>query len=144
MCMFYQELSEACSELLEKGDAFDVIDVRNRVRDLCPHDNITFRTVKYELYTYFEQGNMPGFIIGTKNITDDMGSTRSVIEFRPDPSYVKPTGNIFDNMQEPAAEVAAEDAPTPSSLLADDDDAESRSWRSKMRDFFCSGGRSPF
>jgi hypothetical protein len=132
--MFYSELRDACSELLETGEAFDVIDVRNRVRDLCPNDNISFRTVKYELYTHFEGGHMPGFVIGTKNITDEVGNVRSVIEFRPDPAYTKPTGNVFDKMHIDADEsIEDNDAVSP---VPADEAAESKSWRNKFRDFF--------
>jgi hypothetical protein len=95
--MFYSELKTACGELIERGAPFDVVQVRDRIRELRPHDNVLFREVKYELYTYFEQGNMPGFIIGTKNVIDDSGFDRNVIEFRPEVPANKPK-SIWEQM----------------------------------------------
>lgn len=95
MCMFYSELRQACNELLEKNESFDVIQVRDRIRELSSDQSIAFRDVKYELYTYFEQGGLPGFVIGTKTIEKDDYTVQSVIEYRLEKVEQKPKGSVF-------------------------------------------------
>jgi len=104
MCEFAWQLNSVLKSLQELGEPFDVLQVRDALRDLCGDlVQVNFQPVKFELLAAFERGALPGWIIGTKQIEEsktvenphyEEGSglsqdatlvyNRSVLEFRPD------------------------------------------------------------
>lgn len=94
MCDYLTQIHEACDEFTEKGVAFDILQIRNRVRELAHLGaDVRFREVKYEVLARFESGLMPGFVLTTKKIVtpslsvwdgrDDAGVVRNVFNLVP-------------------------------------------------------------
>jgi hypothetical protein len=111
MCEFGSQLREAVQFFVAEGGPFDALDVCHKVRDICgPGTDVPRLEVKYETYTLFERGGMPGYYIGTKNVE---GLPHSVIE------YV-PTGCIdLDETPEEVEEVVPPSREEIDSALAD-------------------------
>lgn len=83
MCTYLPELYQAIDELASKKEHFDMLQIRDRIRKLTgPSKDVRFRDCKFEALTYFEQGNVPGYVLGTKTI-DTYDYPQSVYEFQP-------------------------------------------------------------
>lgn len=69
MCEYLSQIEQACEEFAERGVAFDILQIRDRVRELVGTGiNVSFRPVKYEVLAFFERGGIPGFVLSTKRI----------------------------------------------------------------------------
>lgn len=70
MCLYIQSLKEACQELAAKGAEFDMVDICNKTRELAGLSfDIKPRDCKIAALEVFEQGNLPGYVMTTKEKT---------------------------------------------------------------------------
>jgi len=96
MCEYLSQIHQACQEFAEQGVSFDILQIRDRVRELTgPGMEVLFKPVKYEVLAFFEQGGIPGFVLTTKRIvqpvstfwqgepSDVMGTERTVFNIVP-------------------------------------------------------------
>ena len=82
MCVFLPQMQRAFQDAIETGDGFTVLDIRNRVRELCgPSIPVDYKTVKYELLALFEKNRPDGWVATTKQVTDIEGNPQRVWYF---------------------------------------------------------------
>lgn len=99
MCDYINEIHEACRQLAEKETSFDMLQVRNKVRELTgPSVMVMFKPCKFEALAFFEQGGLPGWILSTKTITTDEVE-RTVFVFLHSQSLVE---SVFKQLTAPS------------------------------------------
>ena len=69
MCDYIGFVHEACKQLVADGKEFDMLQIRDKTRELTGTDiDVRFRPCKFEALTFFERGGFPNFVMTTKVI----------------------------------------------------------------------------
>ncbi len=69
MCEYATYIKLAVRQLSEQSDTFDMLEIRNRTREIAgPTMDVRFQPCKFEALAFFEQGGLPGFVLTTKTI----------------------------------------------------------------------------
>ena len=86
MCDYVYSIHKACLELAKTSDSFDMLQIRDKTRELVgPLTHVIFQDCKFEALAFFERGGLPGFVLTTKLIeldtTDHETEEKSVFVF---------------------------------------------------------------
>jgi hypothetical protein len=69
MCDYAMSVYVACSQLAEENDSFDMLQIRDRTREIVgPEQDVRFLPCKFEALAYFERGGIKGHVLTTKTI----------------------------------------------------------------------------
>jgi hypothetical protein len=79
MCEYTKEVARALRELSSEEDCFDMLQVRDRVREITgPSVTVLFRPCKFQALAYFEEEGIPGFVLSTKVI--ELEDTKPLVD----------------------------------------------------------------
>lgn len=69
MCAYVNKIEEVMMsfEAARKG-SFDMLDLRDKIREIVPNEDVRYREVKHEALAAFERGMMPNYVLDTRKV----------------------------------------------------------------------------
>lgn len=111
MCTYLVELTQVLSELVQTRKPFDMLDLRDKIRERVGRDvDVRFRDVKFEALAAFERGACPDYVLTIKPIVDQEGAPRTVFVFGPLPTDEE-LAKVLDEGERRVAVMLLETAP---------------------------------